>query len=164
MIAARILSYGKDYSIKYNEEEITVDLSTLENKKIDFSAFKDRNNEFSFTLPKTGNNVTFKLLKQSDEENIEKEVKGLQKIDKKSQPEVTTRLKHMITSINGSSEQKDIREFVDNYLLAQDARALRQYYTSINPDIELVFKYENEDGGEEEIPLPIGLNFFWPDV
>ena len=164
MLAARILSYGKDYIINYNSEDITIDLSTLENNKVDLSIFKDRKNEFSFTLPKTENIVTFKLLTHADEEAIDKEVKGLQKIDKSAQPEISTRLKYMITSINGSSENKDIRDFVDNYLLAQDARALRLYYTSINPDVDLVFTYESEDGGEEEINLPIGLNFFWPDL
>jgi len=70
----------------------------------------------------------------------------------------------MITSVNGASEQKNIREFVDNYLLAQDARALRKEYTKVNPDVNLVFNYENEDGREEEVDLPIGLNFFWPDL
>ena len=32
----------------------------------------------------------------------------------------------MITSVDGDREKKTIREFVDNYLLAKDARALRE--------------------------------------
>ena len=163
MIAARILSYGKDYEITYNGENIIVDLSELKPKDIDYSLLESSNNEFALELPKSKNNVTFKLLTHQDEVQIENEVKGLQKINKSSQPEVTTRLKHMITSVNGSSEQKDIREFVDNYLLAQDARAIRKYYNSINPDVDLIFEYEDEDGGKEELNLPLGVNFFWPD-
>jgi plasmid maintenance system killer protein len=115
-------------------------------------------------LPKRGNSLTFKLLTQKDEESIDREIKGLQKINKTAQPDVTTRLKHMITSINGSSEQKDIRAFVDNYLLAQDARELRKAYMEVNPDLNLVFKYEDSEGREEEVSMPIGLNFFWPDL
>jgi len=164
MVAARILSYGKDYVIKYNSEDVTIDLAELKEKEIDLSKLKDKQNEFQFNLPKSGNSVTFKLLTQKDEDLIEREIKGLQKINKSAQPDVTTRLKHMITSVNGASEQKDIREFVDNYLLAQDARALRKEYTKVNPDVNLVFNYENEDGREEEVDLPIGLNFFWPDL
>ena len=164
MVAARILSYGKDYVIKYNNEDVTVDLAELKEKEIDLSILKDKKNEFQFNLPKSGNSVTFKLLTQKDEDLIEREIKGLQKINKSAQPDVTTRLKHMITSVNGATEQKDIREFVDNYLLAQDARALRKEYIKINPDVNLVFNYEDEDGREEEVDLPIGLNFFWPDL
>jgi len=164
MLAARILSYGKDYKVTYNDEDITVDLSTIQEKDVDLSQLQDKKNEFSFTLPKSQNILTFKLLTQRDEDLIEKEIKGLQKIDKKAQPDVTTRLKHMITSVNGSFEQKDIREFVDNYLLAADARELRKAYTKVNPDVNLVFNYESEEGREEEVSMPIGLNFFWPDL
>ena len=42
MVAARILSYGKDYTITYNDEEVVVDLSTIEPRDIDYSVYKDR--------------------------------------------------------------------------------------------------------------------------
>jgi hypothetical protein len=69
----------------------------------------------------------------------------------------------MITSINGDSEQKSIREFVDTYLLAPDARALREYYGKVQPDIEMKFIPEDENYTGEGIAIPISLNFFWPD-
>jgi len=69
----------------------------------------------------------------------------------------------MITSINGSSEAKDIREFVNNYFLAKDARAFRQYYNELSPDIDLTVSITNSDGVEEDVDLPIGVTFFWPD-
>ena len=61
MIAARVLSYGKDYTFSYNNEEHTVDLSTLKLKYADEKIIKDRKNEFLFKLPNTDNTVTFKL-------------------------------------------------------------------------------------------------------
>lgn len=164
MVAARILSYGKDYSITYNDENITVDLSAIDAKEVDYSLYKDRNNEFAFKLPNTDNSVTFKILSHSDEKAIDREIEGLKKINKDNLTEVTTRLKHMITSVNGISEKKDIREFVDNYMLAKDARALREYYNLISPDLNMVFSYEKPDGGLEDVDLPITLNFFWPDA
>jgi hypothetical protein len=136
----------------------------LELKYLDESLVKERENKFSFALPTTGNTVTFKLLTHSDETSIERELTGLKKINKNSSPEVTTRLKKIITSVNGLSEQKDIRSFVDEYLLAKDARALRAEYQLINPDVKMVFNLKDEEGGEEEVDLPIGLNFFWPDA
>ena len=164
MVAARILSYGKDYSFKYNGEEITVDLTGIRTKDVDEALFKDGKNEFQFTLPHSGNLVTFKILTHKDEKDIDNEVKGLKRMNKEENREVTTRLKYMITSVNGKTEQKDIREFVDNYMLARDARALREEYSRISPDIKLEFFYDNGTGEEEVVDLPIGINFFWPDA
>ena len=164
MVAARILSYGSEYKFNWNGAEHTVDLSTLENKELDESLYTRGENGFEFELPHTGNKITFKLLTHKDEMEIEQEVKGLQKINKDNITEVTTRLKHMITSVNGSSDPKDIREFVDKYLLERDARALREYYTKVSPDVNLIFSFEDQDGAGKEAALPIGLTFFWPDA
>jgi hypothetical protein len=161
MVAARILSYGKDYEINYGDDSYTVDLSKLKDKSIDYNLFKDRKNSFSFKLPSTGNEVTFKLLSHGDEIAIEKEMKGLQKLDKKASSQVTSRLKYIITSINGLTDKKDIREFVDKFLLAKDARALREQYANTSPDVDL--KFYPDFGGEGGVDIPIGIGFFWPD-
>jgi hypothetical protein len=167
LIAARILGYGKDYSFKYTnkrgeEVEANVDLSTLEDKIINEKLYKRGSNEFHFTLPHSGNEVTFCLLTHGDEQKIEAEIKGLQKITPGVSSDVTTRLKHIITSVEGKRDQKDIRDFVDNYLIAKDARALREYYNQVSPDINL--KFFSEDGAEGGIDIPISINFFWPDA
>ncbi len=81
LVAARVLGYGKDYNINYGGKEITIDLSKLEDKIIDESLYKRGINEFPFTLPHSGNNITFKLLTHGDEQKIEAEIKGLQKIN-----------------------------------------------------------------------------------
>jgi hypothetical protein len=163
LIAARILGYGKDYSINYAGREIIVDLTQLSEKQVDFSLFKAGENEFSFALPNSGNVVTFKLLTHGDEQKIDAEIKGLQKINPNSSTDLTTRMKYMITSINGDRDIKSVRDFVDNALLAPDARALRKYYVTVSPDINMKFIPQNEDYVGEGIDIPIGLNFFWPD-
>jgi hypothetical protein len=161
MVAARILGYGADYKFDYLGEEHTVDLSQLENKEIKEELFTSRTNEFSFTLPHSKNNVTFKLLTHKDEQNINRELEGLKKINKDSSPELSTRMKYLITSVEGSRESKDIREFVDNYLLAKDSRALREYVKEVQPDVDLTFF---PDGSSDRIPITIGISFFWPDI
>jgi hypothetical protein len=163
LVAARILGYGKDYVVQSEGKEVTVDLTKLKDKEVDYSLFESGVNEFTFTLPKSGNVVTFKFLTHGDEQKIEAEIKGLQKIKPDSASDVTTRLKHMILSVNGKRDQKDIRDFVDNYLLAPDSRALRQYYSKITPDINLKYKPEDENYIGEGIDIPISPNFFWPD-
>ena len=55
--------------------------------------------------------------------------------------------------------KKDVREFVDNYLLARDSRALREHIKQQQPDVDM--SYILDDG--EEVEIPLGLTFFWPD-
>ena len=160
MVAARILGYGSEYKFSYAGEDQTVDLSLIENKEIDETLFKGGENNFEFTLPHSKNHITFKLLTHKDERDVQRELDGLKKINKDNSPELTTRLKHMITSVEGKSETKDIREFVDNYLLAKDSRALREYVKEIQPDVDLTFF---PDGGEDRVSIPVGISFFWPD-
>jgi len=81
-----------------------------------------------------------------------------------SNPELTTRLKHIITSVDGNSESKTVRQFVDNLLLARDARSFREYIREVTPEIEITFDYDGINGVEEGVNVPINLSFFWPDA
>ena len=162
MVAARVLGYGKDYTFEFNGETVTVDLSLLKEKESTLVIVSNKN-EFSFTLPHSGNDITFKLLTHGDENKIDRELEGLKKIDSKGSFELSTRLKYMITSINGNYENKTIREFVDNAFLARDTKAFREYLNQTTPGLDLKFTYLDENEAEKEAALPIGLNFFWPD-
>ena len=164
LIAARILGYGKDYSFQYKGETVKVDLTKVEDKVLDESLFKEGKNEFPFTLPTSKKEVTFKFLTHKDEKAIEAEINGLKKINENVSAGVSTRLKHVITSIDGDRTKSTIRNFVDNQLLAIDSRALRNHIIKIQPDTNLVFKYEAKDGNFIDIDIPINLNFFWPDA
>lgn len=161
LVAARILGYGAEYKFTHNGDEHTVDLSQIDNKPIDESLFTKGQNRFNFTLPSTQIKIEFKILTHQDEVNIRQELKGIQRINKDSNPELTTRLKHTIISVNGSEDKKDIREFIDNYLLARDAKAFRDYIKQIQPDVDLSF-FPPES--KNRINIPIGLNFFWPEA
>jgi translation initiation factor IF-3 len=164
LIAARILGYGSDYEFTYRNEKIKVDLSSLENKEFDKSKFSQGQNEFPFTCPKSNTTLTFKLLNHGDEVKIENELKGLKKINKNISADLSTRLKYMIVSVDSSEDKKDIRDFVDNYFLAQDSRAFRNHIKDFQPDVNLKIPVDTIEGGEEDITIPIGLNFFWPDA
>jgi len=164
LVAARILGYGKDYNFTYNGEEIEVDLTQIEDKPLDESLLKEGKNEFSFTLPTSKTEVNFKFLTHKDEKAIDAELKGIKKLNKNASAEMSTRLKHLITAVNGDYEKKTIRDFVDNQLLAIDSRALRNYITEIQPDTNLTFNYEARNGDFVDIDIPININFFWPDA
>ena len=168
LIASRVLGYGKEYSFKSFSsitntiEEFNVDLTTLKDKNLNPKDLKEEGvNEFNFTLPHSKVEIIFKLLTHGDDKAIDREIEGLKKLKKDSNPDLTTRLKHIIIAINEDREKKSIREFVDNYLLAKDSRALREEIRRISPDVDL--KYVGEDA-EEGVMIPINLNFFWPDA
>jgi hypothetical protein len=159
-VAARILGYGKEYKVTIAGKEEVIDLTQLEPKEIDLSVFEGGNNELSYKLESTGTILTFKLLNGHDEKKIDRELAGIKKISPNNSAELTTRLKYLITSVDGKTETKDIRDFVDNYFLARDARAFREHIRNVSPDLDLTVVL---DSGEEAT-LPIGLNFFWPDA
>jgi hypothetical protein len=170
LFAARILGYGKDYPIQfYNTstkqvEDYTVDLTELKEKSIDETLITPGVNEFSFTLPQSNNLVTFKILTHGDERKIEQETKGLKKLYPNDSFDVTTRLKYIITSVEGLRETKDIREFIDTALTAQDSRSLREYYSKVTPDVDTVITIEKDGYTQEGVDIPIGINFFWPNA
>ena len=161
LVAARVLGYGKDYTFTYSGEEQTIDLSLIENKTLDESLFTKGKNEFEYTLPSTDTKITFKLLTGHDEKKINTELEGIKKINKNAAPELSTRLKYMITSVEGNTDSKTIREFVDNHFLARDSRAFREYIKEVQPDVDLTFF---PDGSDSKVNIPVGLSFFWPDL
>jgi hypothetical protein len=160
LISARILGYGKNYPITIAGKQENIDLTTLKNVEIDFDNLPKNKNEFEFILPNSSTKVTFKLLTGKDEKKIEKDLEGIKKITPDASPEISTRLKTIITSVEGDGTPKVIGEFVDNYLLAMDSRALRRHYKECMPDVDLYFR--SSDGRDRTIP--INLSFFWPDA
>ena len=163
LIAARILGYGKDYDFMYKGDNVSIDLTTLETKFLEEGDMVEGKNEFAYTLPHTNTAITYKILTNRDEKKIDAEVKGLKKLDKQASPEMSTRLKHMILSVNGDTENKTIRDFVDNYMLARDSRALREHIRETQPDIQMKFDYIGENGVEEDAVVPMTAGFLWPD-
>jgi hypothetical protein len=174
MVAARLLGYGNDYVVEIEDpfspgtrQKITIDLSQIEHKEVDYSLFENRKNEFDFTLPNSKRTVTFRLMTHGLENQIQAELKAMNKtlvktgIDK----ELTTRLKHLIISVDGEEGRATINNFVDNELFAMDSRALRSYIREISPDLDMTFTFISDATGEvKEMDIPMDVSFFWPNV
>ena len=163
MVASRILAYGGDYTVEVTNpntgetQQQTFDLTSCEFKKLPENVDYSKN-EFELELPVTKIKITFKLLTGKDENSISAELKSLQKIGQQS--EVTTRLKAVITSVNGETDKSIISNFVDN-MLSKESLFLRDEVVRINPDINL--KQEVDFGGEStELDIPMTVEFFWP--
>ena len=167
-IATRVLAYGKEYSFSYvnnqgQTKEHAFDLTTLKDKKIDFSKHEKGKNSFSFKLPQSKRTIEFKILTDGEEREVTIQLEQMEKAGSEVRTEVTSRFKKMIISIDGNSERPAVNTFVDNEFFTQDSQAFRAYYLGITPDI--VLDIVIDDGGEGvEITVPMTVRFFWPSV
>ena len=168
-IASRRLAYGDKYPAKVTcpkcekENESEIDLAQLKSREFDFSQFTKGENVFTFALPYSKKSITYKLLTHKDEQNIDSELKGLAKLNKVgSSPEMTTRLKYMIVSVEGETDRGKIKTFVDN-LPSRDSVAFRKHVRDNTPDIDMNFNFKCAHcEHEERMGLPLGVDFFWP--
>lgn len=171
LIAARILAYGPAY-----EAEITcpscgsktnqvIDISKFDEKSLEDGTYTPNTNEFYFDLPASKQRIGFRFLTSADEKIIEEELKGLKKLSKITgiDPDMTTRLRHIVTSVDGNSDPLVIRNFVDT-MLSRDSLAFRKHISSIMPDIDMTFNYECSNCGHNEpnLGMPMTVSFFWP--
>jgi hypothetical protein len=167
MVAARILAYGKDYPVKLmckscqQTFEHTVDLTQLNMILPETEGWV--NGERELVLP-TGVTITFKLLTRGDEKEIETEVNALKKFSNSVEPDSSTRLKYIVTSVNGNRDKKFVREFVDNMII-RDIRALRDEIKRVSPDMDFDLTITcSICDVENKVRMPFGANFFWPDL
>ena len=165
MVAARILAYGPEYVcdvVNPNTSETmnhTFNLADCPFKKLPEGITE---NKFEVDLPISKKKVTFKLLTGKEEIMINEELKASEKINAEVKPELTTRLRHTITSVDGDDSQSTINGFVQN-LLARDSMYLRKEIQKNSPDIELEQEIDIE-GESVKVNIPMTVGFFWPDA
>jgi len=163
MVAARVLAYGPEYEAEVtnpNTEKTfnhTFNLADCPFKKISGDV---KGNKFEMELPVSKTKITFKLLTGKEEKLIDAELKGIRKTGVQVSPELTTRLRHTITSVNGDGDVNTITQFVQN-MLSRDSLELRKYINKVSPDIELAQEIEVE-GDTVKVDIPMTVNFFWP--
>lgn len=170
-ISIRRLAYGDEYPISVTcpqcskQNKVSINLASLETNPFDFTNYTKGVNSFSFTLPTSNIAITYKLLTQVDELAIESELKELTKLSKEASKELTTRLKYVITSLNGDPDKMKIRKFIEDQLTAKDSFALRKHMRDNKPDIDMSFDFKCwECTFERRLDIPIGVSFLWPDI
>ena len=161
LVAARVLGYGKNYTFEYQNQEVTIDLSEIKDKPLSPEVEAATENKFTMTLPISGKVIEFKLLTHGDDQAVEREIAGLKKMAGGNAPELSTRIKYMILSVDGDQDKAKIRQFVDREMLAGDSRALRNKVAEIQPDIDMTFY---PDGSDKKVSVPVTLSFLYPDI
>jgi hypothetical protein len=170
LMATRVLGYGADYHVEMTDpftgekQEVVIDLGKIQTKDIDESILNSKN-RYKFILPSNSKEITFKLLTHGDEQEITKDIQALEKLNKNSAGayDVTTRLKYMITSVDGNEDRGFINKWVVNSFLARDTKAFRVFVKDISPDLDMKFEFVSKATGETEaLDIPFGINFFYP--
>ena len=169
--AIRRLAYGDQYDATLTcprcgkENAIPIDLSKMDSRPFEFEKYPKGQNAFQFTLPYIKKTVTFKLLTKKDENLIEAELKGMEKVSKDLRREITTRLGHIITEIDGNPDRATIRRFVNEELVSKDSLAFRTHLREFMPDIDSTFQFTcGHCQLERKEETPMGVSFFWPDT
>jgi hypothetical protein len=170
-VAARRLAYGDKYPAKITckdcgeESEVQINLGVLDAKPFDFEKAPKGKNEFDFQLPTSKKNVVYRLLTHKDEADIDAELKIVAKKvgGNGSSPEMTTRLKYLIVSIDGNADRNFIKKFVDTELRAIDSVELRKHIRGNNPDMDMNFDFTcPKCSATARMAMPLGVDFFWP--
>jgi hypothetical protein len=163
MVAARVLAYGPEYECQVTHPETGASITTTVNlADCPFKKLPEEvtSNEFEIKLPVSKQTITFKLLTGLEEKKITEDIKASNKINSQISPELTTRLRYTITSVDGDNSQSTINNFVID-MLARDSLFLRGEIARLSPDINLV--QDVEIGGETvEVDIPMTVSFFWP--
>ncbi len=170
-IAIRRLAYGDDYNVSIScpscstQNKVKINLAELVYKPFNFDNYPKGVNSFTFKLPSAGVTITYKLLNQIDEQSIDSELAMIKKTNKENTAELTTRLKYLLTSIDGNPDRAGVRRFIEDKLTAKDSLALRKHIREHNPDIDMTFNFKcTECDFERRLDMPIGASFLWPDI
>lgn len=170
LIAARKSAYGSDYTFKsicpvcstINEIESSIDDVKVKDLKEDDNSFY-RDGNIVIVLPKTEEVVEMKILTSEDEKSIEETISRKIKNNLPAE-ELLTRYRKMIVSVNSSYETQDIIHFINNLGIA-NSRFLKKKYAEMLPNVEFNYSHSCKNcGSTMEGGVPIGGNFFWPDV
>jgi hypothetical protein len=148
IIAARIVSYGKDYNVIVKDPKTKkelkriVDLSKLKGTQFNLEA--DDAGEFNYTLA-DNTNLKFKFLLTGDNDDLK----------------ISEFLERTITQVNDSRKLEDIQDFIRYKFMARDSKIFRTYITDNTPNMIMDYEFEGEDGSTFISGFPIGTDFFW---
>ncbi len=174
IVAARASGYGNIYETSVTcpacgeRQEESYDISkpkvqecqwTEDNKIIT----KTDDGTFIARTPMTNFDIEIRLLNGLDELELAQISSGKRK-KKITESTMTDQFKRMIVSISGYDDKQIINKYVDR-MPTQDSRFLRSVYKTVCPNIRIVKDFTcNSCGHEQELEVPFGADFFWPNV
>lgn len=163
LIFLRNTAFGSEYEVTLNDPKTDepfiakCDLSSLDFKPFDL--VPDSMGEYSFLMPKTGIDITFKFLTQKQEKEIDEIKKSWNGLG--FPPVKTKELEFMIKSVKGNRDMMNIRNFIET-LPIKDAQEFRKYVNKHKPGLDLKKVATAPSGEEVEYYIGFGVEFFRP--
>ena len=171
IVAARASAYGHSYKTKVSCPTCTVSSDhtfDLLNPQVysggsygDYNIKKNDRDNHVVTLPFTQIEVEVRMLTGNDEANL---IRKMQRASKTNTDiSISEQMKAYILSVNGYNEKNTIDHVVKN-ITAHESRYLRNAYKSIAPELKITGDFECPScGHEQDLEVPFGADFFWPD-
>lgn len=166
LIAARRSGYGAEYETKINcphcgeVNHLTFDLNNPEIVEPNLTDIVFDGGQYFVTAPLTNFRVGLRMMNGRDEAFM---AKLLTDKKRKEENNVTEQLRRIITSVEGDDSAVTLNYYVDN-IPTQDSRFLRAAYNALSPSIRIVNDLKcHSCGYEQEMEVPFGADFFWPD-
>ncbi len=165
---ARIDAYGADYDVQIqcpncnSLQKRSLDISQIDSKELEISPVEPNENLFSYTTS-TGEEILFKFFTVELQERYEDYIKKTSKLSRSGV--ITSRLFYQIVSIGGEEDRGVIRKKVES-MRAMESRQLRKFINDHTPTMDMVLHGLDCDqcGYDGEVEIPVGENFFWPDL
>lgn len=162
LIFLRNTAFGTEYTVTITDPatkkqfETVIDLSVLKVK--DFKLTPDANGEYTFSLPVSKKNVTFKFLSNTQEKELQliKESSGTNVA-----PVNTKRLEMMIKSVEGQRDQMAIYQFIQN-LPIKDSLEFKKFVSENKPGLDLIVDVIAPSGEKVPVLVDFGVEFFRP--
>jgi hypothetical protein len=172
IVAARASGYGHIYETQVScpscgakqEEEFDISNPEVTESKWDDSVniTKTDSGTFIARTPMTNFDIELKLLTGEDEIKLAALTTNKRK-KKLNESIMTDQFKQMIVSISGYDDRQVINKYVD-VMPAQDSRFLRNAYKLISPNVRIIKNFSCDSCGHvQELEVPFGADFFWPD-
>mgnify|MGYP003112381723 CR=1 FL=1 len=126
----------------------------------DMDVTENGDGTFDVVLPASKVVAKIRPLVGYDEAKMIKEIK---KDKKGNNGLIIAQLKRFCVAFNGYDTPEIMKHCTEN-LTALDSRYLRTAFAAVSPDFQIKGDYEcQECGHEEEMTVPFGADFFWPD-
>ena len=171
LVAARSSAYGEWY-----KTTITCPSCGAQNKKAfkltepdvyhgdnfeEYDIQKTDRGTFNVTLPYSKLIVECRLLTGKDEMTLVKKIQD--KKNKEKDGLVLSQMHLYIVSVNEYTEPQVV-DYTINNMVAPDSRYLRNAVNAFTPRLKISGDFEcNSCGHEQELEVPFGADFFWPD-
>ena len=172
LIAARISGYGSDYEGVVScaecgtKNRLLFDLNDSTIKKVsipeEFGVTINDNGTYSMKLPYSGFTAVIRMMTGADESFISKYVLNSNESESPSNL-LTTQFKRIIVSIEGYTDAATLHPFIEE-MPAADSRRIRFVNRMVASDIEIKKTLVCKNcSHEQEVDVPFGTNFLWPD-